>query len=87
MPSDPQLSRFLLHCFFQTFVFKSHILAGAPTPGPSSSCSDYAWLTKEEIRQALGGEEADAGAADGLDSELSSEPKSMWSQVEALLNA
>lgn len=66
-------------------MFKSHILAGAPAPN-SSSYSDYAWLTKEEIRLALGGEEADAGAGDGVDGETFQEPKSVWRQVEALLN-
>lgn len=70
----------------QTFIFKSHILAGAPSPTSLSSFSDYAWLTKEEIRQALGGEEVDAGAADGLDAETPEKPQSVWRQVEALLS-
>ncbi|KAG7571122.1 hypothetical protein FFLO_00947 [Filobasidium floriforme] len=70
----------------QTFIFKCHILAGAPSPTSSSSFSDYAWLTKEEIRRALGGEEVDAGAAYGLDAETSEKPQSVWRQVEALLS-
>lgn len=42
----------------QTFIFKSHILTGSPELTSESPYSEYAWLTKEEIRQALGDEGA-----------------------------
>lgn len=54
----------------QTFIFKSHILTGSPALTSASPYSEYAWLTKEEIREVLGGETGGP----------------VWSQVEPLLN-
>lgn len=70
----------------KTFIFKSHILAGAPSPTSSSSYSDYAWLTKEEIRRALGGEQSDLNAKESVDGSASKN-QSTWQQVEPLFNA
>lgn len=39
----------------QTFIFKSHILAGQPTLASSSPYSEYAWLTKPEIQRVMMG--------------------------------
>lgn len=35
----------------QTYVLKAHVLAGEPEPVDANL--DYAWLTKEEIRERL----------------------------------
>lgn len=40
----------------QTFIFKSRIIMGTPTLPSTSPYSEYAWLTKDEAREVVGGE-------------------------------
>lgn len=56
----------------KTFIFKCHILAGAPAPEKDSSVSDWAWLTKKEVEAKL--------------KEQGEEGVLTWENVKPLLN-